>query len=395
MSKAESKKLRIIFNSNIRFCISGYGTQMNEFMPLIRDEGYPLAEIDFYGLEGAILDIDGIKHYPKIADMWGGDALQMHGNDFKADVTITLQDIWVLDPNYMRQAKRLICYVPVDHEPIPPAILDRLRLCYRVIAPAPYAQRELLRVGIQSTYIPWTVDTEALHPMPDKKAEFRKALGIPADYFLFGMVAANKDNPPRKSFQEAMDAFKLFHDKHPKSAMYFHTMIDQQGGFPIRQYAQVLGINDVVFHPPPYDMLFKIKKADMAKVYNTFDCYLAPSLNEGFGVPIAEAESCGIPVITNNFTAMRDLVEDGVTGYKCDVAYKRFTPLASYVGVPDHKSIYEKMELIFNADREKMCKNCREFAVKNFDTKTVFRTKWRPFLSMLEQEIYGTETDTK
>ena len=288
----------------------------------------------------------------------------------------------------MRQAKRLICYVPVDHEPIPPAILDRLRLCYRVIAPAPYAQRELLRVGIQSTYIPWTVDTEALHPMPDKKAEFRKTLGIPADYFLFGMVAANKDNPPRKSFQEAMDAFKLFHDKHPKSAMYFHTMIDQTGGFPIRQYANVLGINDVIFHPPPYDMLFKIKKNDMAKVYNTFDCYLAPSLNEGMGVPIIEAQACGIPAIVNDFTAMRDLVVDGENGYKCKVLYKRFTPLASYVGVPDHKSIYECMEKIFEADRVKMGEKARKFVVDGFDTKKTFETKWKPFLRTLEQEIY-------
>ena len=384
------KKLRVIFNSNTMYCPSGYGTQMGELLPLIRDEGYPIACIDFYGLEGAIVDIDGITHYGKIADTWGGDALLMHGNDFKADVVITLQDIWVLDPAYMKQPKRLIVWVPIDHEPMPPAILERCRLCYRVISPSPFAHRELLRNGIQSTYIPWTVDTEIFKPM-DNKTELKKALGIPEDYFLFGMVAANKDNPPRKCFQEAMDAFKLFHDKHPKSAIYFHTLIDQQGGFPIRFYAGVLGITDFIFHPPPYPMLFKVKRPEMAKIYNTFDCYLSPSLNEGMGVPIVEAQSCSIPAIVNDFTAMRDLVTDGVNGYKCKVAYKRFTPLASYVGVPDHKSIYECMEKIYAADRVKMGIAARKFVVDGFDTKTVFKNNWLPFLRLLSLEIHGTE----
>jgi len=376
-----------MWNSNAPWSTSGYGTQMAEILPNIQKEGYPLACTDFYGLDGGKLFIDGVWHYPKIADMWGGDAIIAHGADFKSDVTITLQDIWVLNPEHMRAAKRLICYVPVDHEPIPPAILERLRLCYRVIAPSPFAHRELLRVGIQSTYIPWTVDTKTFKPI-DEKEKIRKEIGLPTDHFVFGMVAANKDNPPRKSFQEVLDAFKLFHEKHPKSSIYFHTLIDQQGGFPIREYAKFLGINEFVYHPPGYAMLFNIKRPDLARAYNSFDCYLSPSRNEGMGVPIIEAQSCGIPVIANDFTAMRDLVIDGVTGYKTKVAYKSFTPLLSYVGVPDMMSIYEKMELVFKADRKKMGEAGRKKMIEEYDTETVYKKNWSPFLKLLEQEIY-------
>ena len=381
------KKLRVMWNSNAIWSPSGYGTQIQEILPNIVKEGYPTACVDFYGLEGGILEIDGIKHYPRIADIWGGDGMINHGTDFQADVIITLQDIWVLDPNHMRAIKRLICYVPVDHEPIPPAILERLRLCYRVIAPSPFAHRELLDKGIHSTYIPWTVNTEVFKPM-GKKEEFKKGLGIPTDYFVFGMVAANKDNPPRKSFQEVMDAFKMFHDKHPKSCIYFHTLIDQAGGFPIREYAKVLKLNEFIFFPPPYPLLFKVKRPELAKIYNTFDCLLSPSLNEGMGVPIIEAQSTGVPAIVNDFTAMRDLVEEGVNGYKVKVAYKRFTPLLSYNGVPSVDSIYEKMELVYKADRVKMGEAGRKFVVENFDTNTIFKTKWVPFLKQLEDEIY-------
>lgn len=390
MLKQENKKLRIMWSSNAPFSTSGYGTQMNEVLPLIRDEGYPTAIVDFYGLEGGKVVIDGIQHYPKIADMWGGDAMIAHGADFKTDITISLQDIWVLSPEHMKQAKRLICWVPVDHEPIPPAILERLQLCYRVISPSPYAHRELLRNGMQSTYIPWTVDTEIFKQL-NKKSELRKKIGIPEDFFVFGMVSANKDNPPRKCFQEVMDAFNLFHEKHPKSCIYFHTLIDQAGGFPIREYAKVLGLNDFVYHPPAYSMLFNCGRKDLANIYNTFDVLLCPSRNGGFEVPIVEAEACEIPVITNDFTAMRDMVEEGVTGYKTEVAHKVFTQLCSYIGVPSMKSIYEKMELVFKTDRVKMGQAGRKFVIENFDTKTVFKEKWILFLRQLEQEIYGNK----
>lgn len=389
MEKQENKKLRIIWNSNAPYSTSGYGTQMAEILPLIKQEGYPTAIIDFFGLEGGKIMLDGVQHYPKIQDTWGGDAMIAHGADFKADVTMTLQDIWVLSPEHMKMARRIICWVPIDHEPIPPAILERLRLCYRVMSPSPFAHRELLKEGIQSTYLPWTVNTNIFKKL-DNKAEIRKGIGIPEDFFVFGMVSANKDNPPRKSFQEVMDAFKIFHEKHPKSCLYFHSIIDQPGGFPIREYARFIGINEFVYHPPAYAMLYKCSREDLAKVYNMMDCLLSPSLNEGGGIPVLEAQACEVPAIVNNFTAMRDTVIHGVTGFKTKVAYKRFTPLLSYVGIPDMMSIYEYMEKVYNADRIEMGKKGRKFIVDNFDTHTIFNTSWRPFLKMLQDEIYGT-----
>ena len=36
-----------------------------------------------------------------------------------------------------------------------------------------------------------------------------------------------------------------------------------------------------------------------------------PSLNEGFGLPVAESLSCGTPAITSNYGSMREIAEDG------------------------------------------------------------------------------------
>lgn len=392
-------KLRILLNSNAPWATSGYAQQARQFMPLIAKEGYPTAFSCFYGLEGGILynvNNDGITYYPKIANQWGSDSIVEHSKHFKADVVFTLQDIWVLDIPALKevanQGRKWVPIVPIDHEPTPPAVLERLKLAYRIGAMSPFGERQLQKEGLHSTLIPHTVQTQDFRAYD--KAEVRKQLGLPQDFFIFGMVAANKDHPPRKSFQHVMDAFAKFHIKHPKSGLYLHTLADMQGGFQIREYAVKLGINDVVFITPLYQMLYEIPAQDMAKIYSSFDCLLAPSLNEGFGIPIIEAQSCEVPVITNDYTAMRDLVIEGKTGFKTRVLEERFTPLGSYVGVPDGNHLYELMEKMLVSDRVRMGKDAREFVVNNYDLDLVWRTRWIPFLNKLERECYPELVDT-
>lgn len=387
------KKLRILINTNAPWSTSGYGNQAAELLPLIAKEGYPLACIDFHGLEGGKLNIDGVLHYPKINHVYGSDALVMHGQDFKADVSFTLQDVWVLHPEDLQRVKRFIPIVPIDHEPCPPPVLEKLRFAYRIVTYSKFGQEELKRQGLQSTYIPHTVNTEIFKPFSkEERVKRRQAVGLDPNAFIFGMVAANKDNPPRKSFQEVLDAFKLFLEDNPNSYLYLHTQPDFPGGFPIKQYSQSIGINTRILFPDPYQMSFNIGKTEMASIYNTFDCLLMPSNSEGFGVPAIEAQACGVPAIVNNFTSMPELVIEGKTGFVCDVLYKRYSHLGSYFGIPSTKSIYDCMIKVKDADRDKMGKLARKHIVDNYETKTVFEEKWKPFLEKLEKEVY---TDTE
>lgn len=375
-----------MINSNAIWSPSGYSNQINQFVPLMVKEGYEVGCVDFYGLVGGSFELKGITHFPKISSEWGEDAMVEHGKVFKPDVMFTLQDIWTLNPNYLHQFTRFIPIIPIDHEPTPPAILTRLKMAYRIVSISEFGHRQLKEEGLHSTYIPHTVDTDIFKPMSNK--ETRKSLAIPDDKFVFGMVAANKDNPPRKSFQEVLDAFKRFQEVHPNSMIYFHTLLRQQGGFDIEDYARYLGIGDKVSYTQPYDMLFRMKPDNMAQLYNVFDCLLAPSTNEGFGIPQIEAMASGVPVISTDFTAMRDIVIDGVTGYKTKVAYKRYTQLGGYIGIPDTEDLLQNMEKVFTADRVKMGRDAREHVLKNYDLKSVWETKWKPFLETLEKEVY-------
>ena len=58
-----------------------------------------------------------------------------------------------------------------------------------------------------------------------------------------------------------------------------------------------------------------VKNEDLPKYYNSCDVAVMPSLEEGFGIPAAEAMGCGKPVVSTDAGGLVEVVEDGVTGY--------------------------------------------------------------------------------
>lgn len=47
------------------------------------------------------------------------------------------------------------------------------------------------------------------------------------------------------------------------------------------------------------------------------DALLFPSRSEGFGLVVAEAMACGLPVIATRGSSLKEVVEDGLTGFLC------------------------------------------------------------------------------
>jgi len=53
----------------------------------------------------------------------------------------------------------------------------------------------------------------------------------------------------------------------------------------------------------------------LSKIYSCANVFFAPSINEAFGKTIAEAQSCGIPVLCFSDTGPADIIEHLITGY--------------------------------------------------------------------------------
>lgn len=60
------------------------------------------------------------------------------------------------------------------------------------------------------------------------------------------------------------------------------------------------------------DVIFvgKVAKEDLPAYYSHAECFVMPSLYEGFGLPLLEAMACGCPVITSNISAPPEVTAD-------------------------------------------------------------------------------------
>jgi glycosyltransferase involved in cell wall biosynthesis len=56
-------------------------------------------------------------------------------------------------------------------------------------------------------------------------------------------------------------------------------------------------------------------RPDVIAFYAAADIYVSPSLEDSFGLPVAEAMACGLPVITSRFAGVAELVQNGIDGF--------------------------------------------------------------------------------
>lgn len=71
---------------------------------------------------------------------------------------------------------------------------------------------------------------------------------------------------------------------------------------------------------------------DMPKAYQDADILILPSVREGFGLAVAEAMACGLPVVASNCSSIPELLVDGKGGYFCEVGdVEAFTDKINYL----------------------------------------------------------------
>ena len=93
----------------------------------------------------------------------------------------------------------------------------------------------------------------------------------------------------------------------------------------------------------------------LSKYYASADLCLCPTLEDNFPNTILESLACGIPVIGSNIGGVSEMVRPNITG--------------DLFKVGDPIELAQKIEAWFKrSDLEKISRNCRDIAVKEYDT---------------------------
>jgi glycosyltransferase involved in cell wall biosynthesis len=392
--------MRISILSNSPWARTGYGNQTYLFAPRILKLGHPVSIIAFYGLEGGVLGYDNpwgnIPVYPKGHHPYGQDVMSAHALHFGADLLLSLIDAWVIDPAMLLGGMRWAAWYPVDHEPIPPAVRDKVASAYARIVYSRFGEQMTRDAGLDCYYVPHGVDCSVFKP--GDRNEARERLHWPADKMIVGMVAANKGNPSRKAFCQNIAGFAGLKARHPDVMLYLHTVADESNaGVNLVEYVQSLGLSfgfvgrcdhsavDVLFCDQ-YQNVLGYPDQYMVDAYNAMDVHLLVSMGEGFGLPILEAQACGCPVIVGDWTSMPEITFAGWKVAKAD-AEPYWTPLAAYQFIPHVGAIVDRLATAYRKVGDQYLRDKARAGALEYDADKVTEQYWRPVLADIESRI--------
>lgn len=131
----------------------------------------------------------------------------------------------------------------------------------------------------------------------NKSVSLRANYSIPNDNFVYINVSRIM---PAKDHKNLLDAFKIVHQKNIKTKLI--CVGDGDLYNEIIEYSKILGLQDSV--------IFTGSKKNVVSYYNSADCFVLSSAWEGFGIVLAEAMACELPVITTDCGGTKEVVQN-------------------------------------------------------------------------------------
>jgi glycosyltransferase involved in cell wall biosynthesis len=139
---------------------------------------------------------------------------------------------------------------------------------------------------------------QAVEPAcPQACSAIRRKLGIPADAKLIVHIGGAF----YKNRRAVIEVFARISPAIPNTFLLFVSA-------PATELSAVISSNNLQAHVhfEPY-----IAPAELSALYTTASLLLFPSLYEGFGYPVIEAQLCGTPVICSDAGSLPEVAGDG------------------------------------------------------------------------------------
>lgn len=400
-------KRKILMSNEASYLFSGYSKYGREVLSRLHNTGkYEIAEFATYG---GIDDSRGLSvpwlFYPNVPaqndeherKIYNSNPLNQFGKwrfdrvllDFKPDVVWDIRDFWMMGYEYnspLRDYYNWTIMPTVDSAPQQPEWIHVYSTADDVFTYSDWAIDVLKQQGSSMLNVhgsaPPAVDHEIFCPVPNK-AKHKEQCGLFGTAKIIGTVMRNQK---RKLFPDLFISFRKYLDKcreigksdlADNTYFYMHTSYPDVGyNLPAMLKEQGLG-NKVLFtylckatgrwFPAFYqganayspfsgkitavlpNVVNGLSEKALAQIFSLFDVYVQCAICEGFGMPQVEAASCGVPVMSVDYSAMSDVVRK-LKGYPIKV-----------------KKLFREMETDAyraNPDNDDLCENLISFLSK-------------------------------
>ena len=340
---------------------SGFGNYTREILSrLFNTNKYEIAELSCYRTQDTP-KVEPWKIYPVAVNpnvdeglyqMYKANQNNVFGQwrfeyallDFRPDIVFDIRDFWYFlyqEISVLRPFYRWIIAPTYDSSPQKIDTLNTYANADLLLFHTNWAKQDLLnsKHGIPfdniGSVVNDAVDTKIYKPIGFSKSLLKARQGISKNSFIIGSVMRNQQ---RKLIPNLCKNFSKILQQNPDKDifLYLHTSYPDSAGWDIPALLLEYGIADRVLitylchhcnhcfpsvfresttpclkcnqlsaHPTSPNKA--ISTTDLNNIYNLFDIYVQYAICEGFGIPVVEAGSVGMPIITINHGAMAEV----------------------------------------------------------------------------------------
>ena len=391
-----SEKYKVLGMSDSPNVITGYANMARNLFTRLQDDDR--FDLSFLGLQfsgqpteymklenGPLLNF---RMLPTGSARFGEDMLPFYLQKYKPDLTYVLLDSfmvqWMLNLDW--SPTKMLMHFPSDGFPIPAGSEPLMKKFDYVVAMSKFAQKQLVDLGIDASYIPAGVETNKFYPLRENekikiKEKWSQLLQIDLNNkFVIGCVGRMQG---RKFYGELLKAVEKFVEDKNDVVLIIHADPNDPAnpGFILPELIKLRKLEHLIrFTGNRYTLGFTEK--EMNEVYNLFDVFALTSSGEGFGIPFIESMACEVPIITTDFTTVQEIITDNNAGIAVPIMNTITGTYNVERGIADLDKFVEALQSLYDnpIERKRLGKNGRTATIRDYDWSKVVYPTWNKYL---------------